>query len=112
MVNSNAKGKRFEREVAHWLRSLGFEEARRTAQVDGGLSADVIADGLHVECKHYKQIGAMRFMDQAVRDKMIGDIPTVVMRENDGEKMVMVRAEDLVDFAKLIVERWLDRKVG
>jgi hypothetical protein len=99
------KGKRFEREVATWLRSVGFEEARRTAQVDGSLSADVLADGLHVECKRYKRIVAADFMAQAIRDHVEGDIPVVAMRENQGELLVMLRAEDLDDFCKI----WLTR---
>ena len=105
MVNSNEKGKRFEREVAAFLRDIGFEEARRTAQVDGSLSADVVSDGLHVECKHYAKIGAVRFMDQALRDRDEADIPVVVMRENSGEMMFVVRAVDLVEFCQEVVGR-------
>jgi len=105
VVHSLNKGKRFERDVAKWLRSVGFEEARRTAQVDGGLSADVLADGLHVECKRYKRIVAADFMRQAIEDHVEGDIPIVVMRENGGETLVMLRADDLKDFSSL----WLTR---
>lgn len=53
-MNSNAKGKRIEREAATYLRKLGFE-ARRGVQYQGGTdSPDVCCDQLanvHIEVK-------------------------------------------------------------
>lgn len=94
MPHSLNKGKSFEREVAAWFRSLGLP-GRRTAQVDGGLAADVLTvPGLHVECKRRARIGAARFMDQAVCDAG-ADVPLVFMREDRGPMLVMARADDV-----------------
>lgn len=91
---SRDKGKRFERQVAHIFRQWGYP-ARRTAQVDGGLAADVLVEDmprLHVECKHHKRIGAMRFMDQAMRDKKTDARPIVFLREDHGDPHVLIHA--------------------
>ena len=54
---SRQKGKRGEREVVALLQSLGYP-ARRTQQVDGGLSSDVIIEGhaVYIEVKNDKSI--------------------------------------------------------
>ena len=104
---SRERGKRFEREVAHWFRSNGIG-ARRSAQVDGGLVADVVRpgcpsggdSGVHVECKYARRIGAGRFLEQADRDRLPEDVAVVFMREDRGEALVMLRADDLFRLAR------------
>lgn len=53
---SRNKGKRGEREAVALLKSLGFGDARRTAQASGKDAADVICPaslpGLHIESKY------------------------------------------------------------
>ena len=54
----------------------------------------------HFEVKRYKRIAAADFMKQAVSDKNEGQIPVVVMRENQGEWLVIVRLEDTPAFTE------------
>jgi hypothetical protein len=99
-VNSKAKGKRGELDFVHELSKLFGLIARRTAQVDGKLTADIIIDGqptIHPEIKRYKRLSVYTFMDQAVRDA--GDkLPVVFMRGDRREWLVMLRLEDLSRF--------------
>ena len=60
-VNSRQKGKRGEREAANFLRSIGFEDARRTQQYNGEGLGDVICEEslprVHIEVKYgYRDI--------------------------------------------------------
>lgn len=62
MANSCNKGKVGERELANYLRSLGFTDARRTQQHNGAEGkSDVVCEdslpGLHIECKFGYPIG-------------------------------------------------------
>lgn len=108
---SRDKGKRGEREVAKLFRDWGFP-ARRTAQVDGGLTSDVLVYDprksgdetlpLHVEIKRHKRIAACRFMDQAESDRAPEATPAVFLREDGGEWLVLCNAPT---FLKLL-ERW------
>ena len=103
--SSREKGKRGEREFAAFLRDLGIE-ARRTQQFSGTEgTADVSSslEGVHFEVKRYAGIAAVRFLEQAERDRRPGDLPVVAMREDRGEWTVMVRAKHLEEMAKKIV---------
>lgn len=83
-VNSKAKGARGERELVKYLKSLGFEDAKRTQQYNGLGRGDVecpdTLPGLNVECKfgypsHQFDMGSALFHDacaQAERDSMDG----------------------------------------
>ena len=58
MTNSKDKGKRFERDIANYLKEHGFD-ARRSAQYCGntGDAADVVGlPGFHIECKHQEKM--------------------------------------------------------
>lgn len=51
MINSQAKGKRFEQWVVSWLKGLGFASARRSGPGFDG--EDILGvSGLYIECKH------------------------------------------------------------
>ena len=94
---SREKGKRGEREAVGVLRRLFSLPARRTAQVDGGLSADIVVGrAVHIEVKRRAAIGAMRFLEQAENAAGEGNLPLVLLRE-DGDKSwsVLVRLENL-----------------
>lgn len=100
------KGKRGEREVVALFKAMGFD-ARRTSQVDGTLSADVIVEGvpLHVEVKRRAKIAALRFMDQAEAEANGSDLPVVFMREDGGpEWSVMLQARDFLNL--LLMTTW------
>lgn len=96
-MNSNSKGKRGERAILQKLaQHLGIK-TRRTAQVDGSLSADLVGwDGVHLECKWYKAFAAMRHLEQAERDAAgSGNVPVAVLRENGNtDPAILVRVSD------------------
>lgn len=106
---SRDKGKRGEREVVNLHKEAGID-ARRTAQVDGGLSSDVLLTALpevHVEVKRYSKIAACRFLEQAERDaaaraKLVGRPrrPVLFLREDSGDWCVMMRPEILMQLLK------------
>lgn len=89
-MNSREKGARGERELAHRLRELGFDEARRGVQYSGADgSPDVTGlDGIHIECKLRDRLNIEQAYDQSRRDAARrGDIPTVMHRKtNDSYK--------------------------
>lgn len=54
MTNSRAKGKRVELDARDFLHRLGFGPCRRSAQVAGYLTSDIVCEGLpcvHIEVK-------------------------------------------------------------
>ena len=95
-VNSKAKGKRAELEVAALLRSHGYE-ARRGVQYKGGQdSPDVLGlDGVHIEVKHVERLNIHEAMEQADRD--CGEnMPVVVHRKNRTPWLVTMHIEDFL----------------
>lgn len=83
---------------------LGLPDARRTQQVDGGLSADIHTEKrVHVEVKRRAQIGAEKFMAQAEHDADPGKVPVVVMRQDGGEWLLMVRLENYKELALVLL---------
>lgn len=100
-INSNAKGKRKELQHGACLSDILNIVLRRTAQVDGSLSADIMGwGGVHIESKGYKRIVALDFLRQAETDSEAqgeGAVPLVIMSENgDTEPVLMLRAKDLL----------------
>lgn len=83
MVNSRAKGKAAELEVAHILQSYGYD-TRRGCQFKGGPdSPDVIGvPGLHIEVKRVERLDLDAAMDQSIRDAGEGELPIVVHRRS------------------------------
>ena len=104
-MNSRAKGKRGELEVREPLANgLGInpDQICRNGQTSGDVCADntvAPCPNLHVETKRRKAIAATQFMDQAVRDARPGQTPIVVMRQDRGEWLAMVRVADLTALA-------------
>jgi hypothetical protein len=103
VTNSRAKGARGELEASkeaanHWFAS----ECYRTAQRDGKETADIskALPGAHVEVKRRKKIAATHFMDQAIRDKAEEEFPVVLMRQDRGDWLVMIRLEDTLRFVR------------
>lgn len=90
-VNSRAKGKRGELQLAHKLTELGYP-ARRGVQFKGGAdSPDVICPALkdwHIEVKLTATCGMHRpsdyeaWMAQAIRDSGGKKVPVVIHRWN------------------------------
>lgn len=71
MHKNKKKGNRWENEVARRFReALGDETIRRGFQARGGGAevADVVAPGLHLECKHEQKVDWRAAFRQALKD--------------------------------------------
>lgn len=94
------KGKSGEREVAELLRNHGFK-ARRGQQFAGGSgSPDVVHSipGVHIEVKRVEQFNLWAALDQAIADKPASHIPVVFHRKNKKPWVVVLNADDFLDF--------------
>jgi len=103
-MSSRAKGVRGELEVAEVLRAMGFD-ARRSQQYngrDGGEDVTHSLEGVHIEVKRTERLRPYPYMLQAQRDAKDGTIPTVWMRSNNEDWLVMVKAEDLLQLVERI----------
>jgi len=102
-INSRAKGKRGELELAHWLTDAGHP-AHRGQQFAGGTeSPDVVAPslaGIHIECKRVEAGNPYAWMAQASRDAGPDKIPVVFHRRNDEEWLVVIKARHFLQLSK------------
>ena len=102
---SRNKGKSGEREARDQVKEVwNCPDCFRSAQACGSYSADLLGGppGLHLEVKRYKRIVAADFMTQASEDAKDDEVPVVLMREDSGKWLVMVRMEDTPKFAERI----------
>jgi len=99
-VNSRAKGKAGELELAAYLRDRGFE-ARRGIQFSGAAdSPDVVGiPGVHIECKRVEAGQLYGWLGQAIRDAGPDKTPVVFHRRSRCDWVVVMRADD---FLKLL----------
>lgn len=97
-INSKAKGKAAELELAAFFREHGFDEARRGVQYKGGSdSPDVTGlPGYHVECKRVERGNLYDWLDQAKRDAAPDIVPLVCHRRNHREWVAILPLEDLL----------------
>lgn len=101
-MNSRAKGKGGELELAAFLREHGFE-ARRGVQYTGGSdSPDVVGlPGYHIECKRVENGNLYTWLDQAKRDSSgTGKVPMVAHRRNRREWVVILPLDDFLNMIK------------
>lgn len=117
-INSNQKGKRFERTLASKFREYGYD-ARRTAQYCGntGDASDVIGlKGIHIEAKHQEKMSLYDWVDQAKRDAKAngkGYLPTVFHKKNHCEILVTMTLDDWMKLYKEYeTNKSLDEKEG
>lgn len=115
-MNSRDKGKRGEREARDQVRIYwAAPDCIRAAQSNGKHSADLLdaGDSLHVEVKRIASIAALKYFEQAERDRKRGEIPVVLMRQNGsiaGQErsmtgwVVMFAIEDTDQFVRNILE--------
>lgn len=94
---SREKGKRYEREVASYLKAQGYDCRRGQQYCGSSGDADVIGlPGIHIECKHAEKMSLYDWMDQSVRDSRENEIPVVFHRKNNCETLVTMRADDWI----------------
>lgn len=106
-INSRAKGKTYELEIAASIREAGFE-ARRGVQYCGGSdSPDVIGlPGFHVECKRVEAGNLYQWMDQASRDAgksasgAGAPMPVVAHRRSRRESLAVLRWSDFLTLVR------------
>jgi Holliday junction resolvase len=98
-MNSKAKGKRGELELAAYLREKGYA-ARRGCQFKGGDdSPDVICSGLplHFEVKRTEKLSVYEAYAQAVADSQpSAGIPVVAHRRNHQPWLAILSMDDLL----------------
>lgn len=97
-MNSRAKGKNGELELAAALREFGYEARRGQQFKGGGDSPDIVCDGLadfHVECKRVESGNLYNWLDQAIRDAG-GKTPVVMHRRSRKGWVAILRLEDFL----------------
>lgn len=107
MLNSQQKGKRFEREIAKRLSKSFDLDVKRTPQ-SGGMSfkGDIIAlkgilSEFHWECKNQESLNIWKAFKQSKSDCRIGKIPTVVFTKNFEDQYIALRFDD---FENILLE--------
>jgi Holliday junction resolvase len=103
-MNSCQKGKRGEREWAAWLREyLGVLAARGRQHSGSPDSPDVISEiDVHFEVKRTERLSLYEAIGQAIRNA--GErVPVVVHRRSRDEWLLVIRASDVVRFARAIL---------
>ena len=96
-MNSRQKGKRGELELAHILKSYGYEARRGQQYCGANGDADVIGlPGIHIEVKRVERLDLYGAMEQAERDARENEIPTVFTRKNNKNWLVCMRFEDFM----------------
>ena len=95
-MNSLAKGKRGERELAKKLKEYGYD-CRRGQQYSGIEGDDVVGlDGIHIECKRVERLQLTDAMLQSRRDSKEDEIPVVMHRKNHEDWMVTMLLDDWI----------------
>lgn len=97
-MNSNRKGKMYEREIAKYLRDHGYD-ARRGQQYHGGAdSPDVIGlPGFHIEAKRTESFRLYDALRQSQRDAAENEVPIVIHRRNDEPSVVIMFLDDFME---------------
>lgn len=98
------KGKRGERELAHLLKTYGFDCQRGQQYCGIKGNADVIGlPGIYIECKRTERLCLDSAMEQAIKNaEMTDDVPAVFHRKNRGEWLVIMRFTDWIRLYKVI----------
>lgn len=103
-INSRAKGKAGELELAHELMKYGYDTRRGQQFCGANGDADVVGvPGLHLEVKRVEKLDYYKAYAQSESDAKDGEIPVVVHRKNRKRWLVTLSLED---FMKI----WGDRK--
>lgn len=97
-MNSRAKGKAGELELARVLKAHGID-ARRGQQYSGANGdADVVGlEGHHIECKRVEKLNLYDAVKQSKRDARFGELPVVMHRKNREEWLITMTLEDYLN---------------
>lgn len=102
MVNSRAKGARFERELAKMLRADGYDARRGQQYCGANGDADVVGlPGIHIEAKHVERLNLYDAYDQSKRDARSDELSAVFHKKNNHPVLVTM---DYADWIQLYRE--------
>ena len=97
-INSRAKGKRGEVELARKLREYGYETRRGQQYSGANGDADVVGlPGIHIECKRVERLNLYDAISQSRHDARQGEIPLVMHRKDNCEWLVTLRLDDFME---------------
>jgi len=105
-LNSNQKGKRFERDVAKQLNKKFNTNVRRTPMSGGmdnfkgdiiDINPDSVLFDYHWECKNQEKLNIWKALEQARNDKPMGKTPVVVFRKNFERDYACLEFEDFMN---------------
>ena len=103
-INSKAKGKRGELELATILRSHGWTDAKRGVQYKGGADSPDVEGipGVHFERKRVRGLQIYPSVAQAKAEARHGDIAVVAFRGNGVGKaeLAILTLEDFLGLLK------------
>lgn len=102
-INSRAKGKRGELEIANILKEYGYD-TRRGVQYNGSDgSPDVVGlPNIHIEVKRVEALNLDKAMKQSIDDARTGEVPVVMHRKDRHPWLVTMRLDEWMKF----YERW------
>lgn len=97
-INSKAKGKRGELELAKVLRFYGYD-ARRSVQYCGSNNdADVIGlPHISIECKRVEKLNLYDAISQSACNARIDEKPVVMHRKNDEKWLCTMYLSDWIE---------------
>ena len=107
-MNSREKGKRGEREAAAVLREMGFLNARRGLQYQGGPDSPDVADaipGVHIEVKRTERIQLYKALEQSKAESDEGEVPIVLAKQNRRPWVIALELDRLLDLAERVHRR-------
>lgn len=97
-VNSRAKGKRGELEIAHLLREYGYDARRGVQYCGANGDADVTGlPGIHIEVKRTEKLNIEKAMEQSSRDARDGEVPVVMHRKDRHPWLVTMAMGDFME---------------
>lgn len=98
--SAQAKGRRAEIELAHFLQAHGYGEAAPGRPLNYGTEPDVTGiPGLHIECKRHERLEIAKWYEQAAADakRMQDGRPAVIYRRNRQQWMITLSLADYLD---------------
>ena len=105
MINSQAKGKRYERKIAKYINKILGTFLRRTPQSGGmELKGDILEINpdspvfdKHIECKNHKSLHIPKWWEQTTRDCPSGKSPVLIFNMK-GEDLVCIGLNDWLGY--------------
>lgn len=101
MINSREKGARFERWIANFLKTYGYNCRRGQQYCGANGDADVVGlPGVHIEAKAVENLNLYAAMEQSIRDCKDGEVPTVFHKKNRKPELVTMLLTDWIEMYK------------